>query len=705
MHDHAHQHDHDHAHSKTNDLRQAIQSSGTECCELHGSSSAEGAIVFALIGGALVLTTIVAGWLNYEESIRQIPAALGAILLWIPLLKSAYTEIRKGRPSSAFLVALAIGAALATNEYVTAGLLAFILFMMDKVLERTAWGAHRAIEELVGLTPDTARRIREDGTEENASLDDLKVGDTVRIRPGENMPADGVILAGTTTINQASLTGEAAPVEAEKNDQVYAGTTNLTGGVDVRITRLGTETTIGKVVTLINEAERSKTPRQQIIEQVAKHYVWIVLMMSLAVWILSPKGDGDPNTMSPIAKAISVLVVTCPGALLLSSPTAMVAAFAAAARLGVMVKSTSTLETAAGIDAVILDKTGTVTTGRFAVSRLAPAEGVEGAALLEAAATVEQHSNHPLAQAIVETARAARITPATSQHAEEFHGLGVRVASPDDPNRFVCAGRAKWLVDLIPGVAEQVQAVEQRIEGMTGVHVIDGDHYLGAVGLEDKVRSRAAHAVATMRDLGVRWIGLLTGDRLAVASRVGQAVNVDHIEAECHPEEKHAIVMQLTQSGRRVMMVGDGINDGPSLAAADVGVAMGLGGTDIAANSAGIALMNDDLSRLPFMIQLARKTKTVVAQNIVASILIAIIGLALAASGSIDVWFAAVYHSLADIFVIANSFRLVRFGEEFIDYVGGGAPSQPILSDRSGTATLTGQDGATPDRIAPPATA
>lgn len=690
MHDHAHQHDHAHT---SHDLRNAIRNSGTQCCELHNSSSAEGAIVFALIGGALVLTTIVAGWLGYDKSIRDLPAAAGAILLWIPLLKSAWQEIRRGRPSSAFLVALAILAALSMSEYVTAGLLAFILFMMDKVLERTAWGAHRAIEQLVGLTPDTARRVREDGTEETVSLDDLRVGDTIRVRPGENLPADGVILVGNTTINQASLTGEAAPVEAEIDDQVYAGTTNLTGGIDVRITRLGTETTIGKVVTLINEAERSKTPRQQIIEQVANHYVWIVLMMAMAVWILSNKGGGNPDAMSPIAKAISVLVVTCPGALLLSSPTAMVAAFAAAARLGVMVKSTATLETAAGIDAVILDKTGTITTGRFAVSRLAPAEGVEGAALLEAAATVEQHSNHPLAQAIVETARAARITPSAVRNAEEFHGLGVRVANPQDPGRFLCAGRAKWLIDLFPAVADQVQAVEQRIEGMTGVHVIDGDHYLGAVGLEDKVRSRAAHAVTALRDLGVRWIGLLTGDRLAVARRVGQAVNVDHIEAECHPEEKHAIVMQLTNSGRRVMMVGDGINDGPSLAAADVGVAMGLGGTDIAANSAGIALMNDDLSRLPFMIQLARKTKVVIAQNIAASILIAIVGLALAASGSIDVWFAAIYHSLADIFVIANSFRLVRFGEEIIEFRGAAsAPGQPVVPDHGGFDAERGSD-------------
>lgn len=663
----AHLDSHTHAkggahHSHSHSLQHAIKNSPV-CCELH-STNTEGAIVFALLGGAMVMTTIIAGWLGYEDSIRQIPAALGAIMLWIPLLKGAYREVNRGRPSSSFLVALAIGAALATNEYVTAGILAFILFIMDKILERTAWGAHKAIGELVHLTPETARLITETGEEKEVSLDQVQVGNRIRIRPGENLPADGIIEIGKTLLNQASLTGESAPIEAEAGDQVYAGTTNLTGGIDVKITRLGTDTTIGKVVTLINEAELSKTPKQQIIEMVAGHYVWIIMMVALAVWILSPEAV-TADGMGKTGKAITVMVVTCPGALLLASPTALVAAFAAAARLGIMVKSTTTLEAASGIDAVVLDKTGTITTGKFAVSRLAPAEGVEGAELLTAAMMAEQHSNHPLALAIVETAKAAKIQARPTSLAEELHGLGVKVTSDD--GEIIYAGRAKWLTELNPAIAAQVHKIEEKIEGMTGVHIMHGTRYLGVVGLEDKVRNHAKSALKALRHLGIRWIGLLTGDRTEVAQRVGQAVEVDHIEAECHPEEKHAIITQLTQNGRRVMMVGDGINDGPSLAAADVGVAMGLGGTDIAANSAGIALMNDDLSRLPFVIQLARKTRVVITQNIVAAILIALIGLGLAASGSLSYFAAAVYHSLADIFVIANSFRLFRFGEEYME--------------------------------------
>lgn len=661
-HDHDHSEDHSHGeHGGAGKGRHHIHTAS--CCEMHSTSSSEGSIVFALVGGALVLTTVIAGALGIDADTRVIPAAIGAIMLLVPLLRAAYREIRNGRPSSSVLVALAIAAALATGEYTTAGGLAFILFLMDAVLRRTAWGAHRAIEQLVGLTPDVARVVI-DGVEQEAPLEQVKVGTIVRVRAGENFPADGRVATGRSTINQASLTGESAPVEVEAGSMVYAGTTNLTGAIDVEVTRVGEDTTIGKVVHLINEAEQSKTPRQQIIELVAGHYVWIVMFVALAVFILSIDRGSEGSSATAIERAISVLVVTCPGALLLASPTAMVAAFAAAARLGIMIKSTAVFDTAASIDTVVLDKTGTITTGKFAVSRLAPSEGVDGADLLAAAATAEQHSNHPLALAIMDTARAARIAPGREGQAEEVHGLGVKVSAGADT---LYVGRAKWLQRLDASITDQIAAVEARIEGMTGVHVMRNGKYLGAVGLEDKVRAQATGAVARLRELGVRLVCMFTGDRLPVARRVGQVVGIDHVEAECHPEEKHARIVELTRTGRRVMMVGDGINDGPSLAAADVGVAMGLGGTDIAANSAGIALMNDDLTRLPFLLELARKTRGVITQNIVASIVIAIIGLTLAASGQLGeraIFIAAVYHFAGDIFVIANSFRLVRYGEE-----------------------------------------
>lgn len=628
----------------------------------HNEADFERYIVLYMIGGLLVLITLIAGWFGaLEPTVRQIPAFIGAILLAIPLMKAAWTELRRGRPSSSTLAAVAILAALATQNYVTAGLLAFILLVADQIVSRTAWGAERAIEELVGLTPDTAR-IVENGAEREVALSDVTVGQIVRVRPGENLPVDGKVVTGRSTINQASLTGEAVPVEVGPGDQVYAGTTNLTGGIDLAATQVGQDTTIGKVTQLIREAESVRSPRQLLIEQVAAFFVPIALMLAAVVWFIKSQ---NPETRDEAAlTAVTVLVVTCPAALLLASPTAMVAAFAAAARLGILIKRTNFLEAAGNIDAVVLDKTGTVTTGKFGVSRLVPATGVEGAELLKAAANGEQHSNHPLAQSILTTARAARIEPDGTSDYQEVHGRGVRASTSVGE---VCVGRGSWLLELNPGIRAELEGVEAKLEGLTGVHVMRDGKYLGAVGLEDRVRSNAKSVVSRLRELGVRTVAIFTGDRLSVAKRVGQGIGVDIVEAECLPEEKHEQIEALKAQGMRVLMVGDGINDGPSLAAADVGVAMGLGGSDIAANSAGVALMNDDLARVPFLIELARKTRVIIAQNIAASIIIVLIGLVLAATGNLAVWGAGLYHFVGEVFVLANGFRLVRFGESFAE--------------------------------------
>jgi len=632
-----------------------------------GGSGIERWILIYLIGGVLVVTTTIARVLELIPSpIVQLPAALGAVLLGAPLVWSAAQELRRGRPTSASLAALAIIAALAIGRYETAGYLAFILLVADQVVRRTAWGAQRAIEQLIRLTPDTARLIA-DGAERVVPLGEVREGMVVRVRPGENLPVDGQIVSGRSDINQASLTGEAVPIEVQPGTSVYAGTTNLTGAIDLRVTSVGADTTIGKVTQLIHEAESRRTPKQLLIEQVAAYFVPVAITVAGLVLYFT----------RDVETAITVLVVVCPSALLLSSPTAMVAAFAAAARLGILIKRTDYLESAANVDTVVMDKTGTLTTGVFAVGRLATAEGAEGAALLQAAADAEHQSNHPLAKSIMTTARQARITPAETDSYEEVHGRGVR-ARVDDVD--VHAGRADWLIDLKPQIADEVRRVSERIEGMTGVHVMRDGVYLGAVGLEDKLRPQAKGALARLRDLGARRLAIFTGDRASVARRVGASVGVDHVEAECLPEEKLARLQEMVSQGRRVLMVGDGINDGPCLATADVGVAMGLSGSDIATNSAGVALMTDDLTRIPFLIELARRTRRVIGQNIVVSIVIAVIGLALAATGSLTIWFAAFYHFIADVFVIGNSFRLIRFGEEASDVSGRAVATTPVTA-------------------------
>ncbi len=651
-HDHDH---HDHGHDQ--------QESYMVACS-HGEAQSEWFIVLALVGGVLVLISFLGEKLGLADPLVVVfPAIVGTILVSWRLFVSAVDELRRLRPSSATLVAIAIMAALANGNYIVAGGLACILLFADQIVSRTAGGAQRAIQELIGLTPDVARVI-ENGAETEVRVAEVKVGQVVRVRPGENLPVDGRVLTGRSNINQASLTGEAVPIEVQAGDPVYAGTTNLTGGIDIAVTQVGADTTIGKVTQLIREAESTRTPRQLLIEQVAEFFVPIALAVAGVVWFIKSKSPLPEVRDEATLTAVTVLVVACPASLLLASPTAMVAAFAAAARLGILIKRTDYLEAAGNVDAVVMDKTGTITTGKFEVTRLAPAAGVEGAELLKAAANGEQHSNHPLAQSILATARAARIDPDGSSDYEEIHGRGVRARTSMG---VLCVGRAKWLVELNQAIRAEIEEVERKIEGMTGVHVMRDGKYLGVVALEDKIRPNTRGVVQRLRDLGARHVAIFTGDRLSVAKRVGVAVGVDAIEAECLPEEKHEQIRELVRAGYRVMMVGDGINDGPSLAAADVGVAMGLGGSDIAANSAGVALMTDDLNRVPFLVELARKTRAIIAQNIAASLVIVLIGLILAATGSLAVWGAGLYHFAGEVFVLGNSFRLFRFGEGFAE--------------------------------------
>mgnify|MGYP000308056003 CR=1 FL=1 len=683
----SHTRSHDHGHGGGGG-----DAAGMACCS-HHNVKLERYMLLYLVGGVLVLCTVLARWLfstAISVQVAELPAIVGAIMLGMPLFISAIGELRRGRASTSSLCALAILGSLATGAYVAAGFLALILLVADQFVRQRAWGAQKAIEDLVGLTPDTARVIR-DGAEQEVSLTEVKVGDVIRVRPGENLPVDGTVVIGRSAINQASLTGEAIPHEVAPGEPVYAGTTNISSVIELRATQIGEDSTIGKVTQLIREAEASRTPRQLMIEQVASFFVPVTLGLAFIVWYMT----------KDLERAITVLVVACPSALLLSSPLALVAAFAAAARLGILIKRTNYLEEAAAIDTVVLDKTGTLTTGRFSVSKLVPAEGVEGADLLQAAADGEQHSNHPLARSILQTAHAARITPDGSTEFEEIHGRGIRARTAGGE---VCVGRPSWLIELFPQIKGALTDVEPRIEGMTGVHVVRNGRYLGVVGLEDKVRANTKNVVSRLRELGVRRVDILTGDRISVAERVGRIVGVDNIEAECLPEEKHDLIRGLVKDGRRVMMVGDGINDGPSLAAADVGVAMGLGGSDIAANSAGVALMTDDLSRIPFLIELARRTRAIIAQNIAASILVALVGLVLAATGQLSIAFgsgalvaAAFYHVVGDVVVIGNSFRLFRFGEAFSEeearLIEQGAIEAPVTK-RAGSLAL-GRQAAT----------
>ncbi|MCH7663287.1 MAG: cation-translocating P-type ATPase, partial [Chloroflexi bacterium] len=312
-----------------------------------GAQRLERRLFIALAGGVLLIVSLIARWLGQHEQIAQIPAALAAAILAVPLFMGAWKEVINGKPSSDTLACLAVFGAIAIEYYLAAGFLALILWTANLTFSRTAWGAQRAIRGLVELTPDIARLLVE-GVEQEVPLSKVKVGDVVRVRPGENLPVDGKVIHGSSNINQASLTGEAVPVSATIGTDVYAGTSNLTSQIDIKVTAVAGETTIGKVEELIREAESAKTQKQALIEQLASYYVYVVLMVAVLVWFFTSKGDEAVRNEASV-RAITALVVTCPGALLISYPSAMVAAFATAARLGIMIKQTKTLEAAADI--------------------------------------------------------------------------------------------------------------------------------------------------------------------------------------------------------------------------------------------------------------------------------------------------------------------------------------------------------------------
>jgi Cd2+/Zn2+-exporting ATPase len=361
-----------------------------------------------------------------------------------------------------------------------------------------------------------------------------------------------------------------------------------------------------------------------------------------------------------IERSISMLVVACPCALVLATPTAMVAGISCAARLGVLVKNVVHLEFARHLTAMVLDKTGTLTTGQLAVTQLRPAPGVEGAALLQAAASAEQLSKHPVARAVLEVAERARVRLTRPDRFEEVAGLGVAAHLNGDQ---VLVGRKSWLIDQGADMSPISGGDYEEAEGISTLYVVHNGRCIGWVGLEDRTRPEARAAMDELRDLGIRVLAMVTGDRWSVARRVGREMGCTDVQAEVLPDQKLALVDQLKGKGHRVAVVGDGVNDAPALAAGHLGIAMGAAGSDVAINSASIALMNNDLSRLPFLVRLSRATTRVIWQNLLFGIAYIATLEVLAALGYLPAMLAAILHTSASAIVIFNSARLVRFGE------------------------------------------
>ncbi len=635
-HDH-HHHDGDHCH---------------DCGSDHSHTQIQ--LSQTIVGLLFVLNGFVVDWFLGARMVADSSALIGAFLLGYPIVWTAIKDLRRGQLNTNELVALAILASFSSGNYIEAGLVAFFMLLGEIIETRTAEGARHSIEALIKLTPTKARRVS-NGSEIEVAVSELKVNDVIRVRPGDNVAADGVIVSGAGSLNQANITGESLPVDKKEGDDVFAGTINLTGVLEIKVTSAGEDTAIGKVHELILAAEKTRLPVMKIVDQYMGYYTPLVLIIGALVWAFTGE----------LSRVIAVFIVACPCAFILATPTAMVAALSAAARLGVLIKNVADIESAARINAFIFDKTGTLTYGKLAVSRLNPIGDIEPAELLHITASAEKYSNHPTAKALARLAEEAGVTLTEPKNFEETAGKGV---TAEIDGRKVLVGRAIWLKENHVPDDFQSSVDIKETEGYSLIFVAREGKCIGWVGLQDEVREEAKESLRELKELGVRRIAMVSGDRQPVASRVAVAVDCEEATGDCLPQDKVDYVKNIKAKGYRVAVVGDGVNDAPALAAGDLGIAMGAAGSEVAIHSATIALMNNDLRRLPFLVKLSKQTRAVINQNFLFGLLFVVGGLALAAMSYINPIIAAIFHVSGGLVVVFNSFRLVRAGEELEPY-------------------------------------
>ena len=541
--------------------------------------------------------------------------------------------------------------------------LVVVLILTGRYLEQRAKGrASAAIRRLMQLGAKSARVVR-DGMETDVPVDSVVPGDTVIVRPGEKIPVDGTVLEGASAVDESMLTGESIPVDKQPGDRVYGATLNASGSLRLEATNVGSATLLAGIIRLVEEAQASKAPVQRLADTISAYFVPVVIAIALVtflVWMLT--APPEVRLAQALISAVAVLVIACPCALGLATPTALIVATGRGAEKGILIRGGEALEAAVRIDTVVLDKTGTITEGKPQLAAINPAAGVAEDDLLRIAASAEQLSEHPIARAVVEAAHARGIELAAPANFQAHPGRGV---SADVSGAAVLVGSAQWLTEEGVGIpAVQEEQAPARIAGSELWVAADGK-FVGALTVADRVKDTSREAVAQLHRSGLRVI-MLTGDNRRAAEAIAQAVGIDETIAEVLPGDKAQHIRRLHESGRRVAMVGDGINDAPALAQADLGIAMGSG-TDVAIEAAGITLVKSDLRDVPRALLLARRTMRIIRQNLFLAFVYNVVGIPVAAGALYPLtgWqlspvLAAAAMALSSVSVVTNSLRLRR---------------------------------------------
>lgn len=638
-------------------LRQAVANAGYTVAEVaseqeepHRSRSLANVTrpiltLFGLVFGVVLLVVIAGEWLGLFERVTDlIPWYLGwglVVLAGYPIFWKVIKATLRRQIISHTLMSLGVLAALVVGQWPTAVVIVFFMRVGDYAEHFTTERSRQAVKRLTTLAPQTAR-VERDGVETVLPIQSVQAGETILVRPGETIPVDGEVLSGQATVNQATMTGESMPTEVTIGSRVFAATIAERGSLRIQAIHVGAETTFGRVIKMVEEAEAHRAPVQRMADRFSTYFLPVVASIAVLTLLISR------NALA----AAAVLVVACSCSFALATPIAMLASIGAAAKRGLLVKGGKYLEALSRADVLLIDKTGTITMGHPQITDVVPLSGVSEEEVLTYAASVERDSEHPLAEAVQHLAKERNVPLTIPQHFEAIPGKGVRARLLGTT---ITVGNASLLQEHAP--LQIAQTLEH--QGKTLLYVERNGQLIGLLAASDTIRGEVPAALARLRTLGVKHIELLTGDTQASAAAQAEALGIAY-RAQLLPEEKIRVVKAYQEEGRTVVMVGDGVNDAPALAQADVGIAMGVMGTDIALEAAHAALLREDWHLVPDLFAIAQRTMRVVKMNLSFTILYNLVGLSLAALGILPPILAAAAQSLPDLGILANSSRLLR---------------------------------------------
>lgn len=572
------------------------------------------------------------------------PAWITVVISGFPLLYLALYRLRHNKGiskiSSALLISIAMFAAIAIGDLFAAGEVAFIMAIGAILEEATTNRAKKGLKKLIDLAPAKGRRIK-DGKEEIVSVEDIRKGDVLRILPGETIPADGTIVKGETSIDQAVMTGESIPVDKAVGDGVFCGTINCFGSIDIEATNVGNDSSLQKLIMMVEEAEERQAPMQRIADKAASYLVPVALSIAVIAYIATGN----------IVTAVTILVVFCPCALVLATPTAVMAAIGQATKHGVIIKSGEALEKMGKVDTIAFDKTGTLTYGRLEISNIFPfVRDMTENELLMIAASAEARSEHPLGKAIVDGAKERNLIIG---EAEDFRMKSGRGISAEVYGKRIFCGSERFMREEGIAIDDNAYDVLQslREEGKASIIIASIDSVVGVIALSDSLKPEAKEMVLRLSSMGTRTV-LLTGDNRRTADYFASKIGITEVRAELLPEEKVENIALIQKEGHKVCMIGDGVNDAPALKTADVSVAMGSMGSDIAVDAADIALMGDDISKIPYLKKLSNATVRTIKASITLSMFINFAAIVLSLLGLLNPTTGALVHNAGSCFVV-----------------------------------------------------